>query len=137
MFAATYPVVNRLSGGIAFNSVRREPPLRPRPLLAQQGGAHTVNLDALLTSFYQHPDCVDKIMIRYGKESLDTLSGKVVAAVSSTPIKTVDLTPQEMTIMQEVRACLKESAGGFSWTPIIVIGGFLGLAVLIAQPWSR
>ena len=77
-------------------------------------------------------------MIRYGKESLDALEGKILGAMASTPVGSVDLTDQEITIVQEMRACIKEAEGaGIAWTPIIVIGGLLGFAILVAQPWSR
>ena len=121
-----YPVTNLLSGSLNHAQ---------GALLGQVTGDATT-FDSILRSFYLRPDCVDKVTLSHGKEALGAFGGKVASAMSSTPRGSVALTPQEITIVQDIRACLDEGSG-IAWTPIIVIGGLLGVALLVAQPWSR
>ncbi len=105
--------------------------------MAQQTNANTVALDSTMISLHGNQACLDKMVLKYGQESIDALAGKIASAMSSTPTGSVDLTPQEQTITLESRTCVAEEKGGIPWTPIIVIGGILGFAALITQPWSR
>ncbi len=137
MFAATYPVVNRLSGGIAFNPVRRPLPQRQlRPLLGQELEVRTKrawDVESFMAALLKSPECLDQMASKHGRAAIDALLNKAVQISKEDRQNIMGLTSQESTLLDETVACLHPDPIKFS--TVLIGGAVLGIGMAVFLMW--
>ena len=118
-----YPIMNRLSGGVAF------PPVR-RPLLGQE--MDIISIQARSVGRYMgrllaDSDCLDKLASEYGRSSIDALMNKAAEQMKVDPSGYIGLNSREITIYEEAKACVNAPN---LWILIPLISGAVLFAVV-------